>query len=403
MRVAHQWPIVAVAATVKAEGGTIAEARVGLTNMGSTPLRARAVEAGPGRQPATDEAVRAAAAAGRRGHQPALGPQRRRRLPQAPRHRADPARRARGGGSVTPVELTHRFTVPAARRRDLGALQGHRVGRGAASRAPRSLGRGRRRSRARCKVKLGPIALVYNGAGTFVEKDEAAHRFVVDAKGKDKRGNGTAGATVTADHRRGGRRLHRRRRCITDLAITGKPAQFGRGRHAGRLRQAARAVRRLPRAAAGPAGAPSAGAPPAAGPPPAAAAPAAAAAAGGRRDRRRRAGRAAGRAGRRAAAAPAPRRTAPPLRRSPRPRHAHRGRRAGPRRDRAAGPGEDLLEAGAAALVVVGVIVWLRHVLAGSLRLGHADAVDPGRQLRLEAERPRSAPTTSEPTTSEPM
>ena len=47
------------------------------------------------------------------------------------------------------------------------------------------------------KVKLGPIALVYNGSGTFTEKDDAAHRFVVDAKGKDKRGNGTAGATVT--------------------------------------------------------------------------------------------------------------------------------------------------------------------------------------------------------------
>ena len=46
------------------------------------------------------------------------------------------------------------------------------------------------------KVKLGPIALQYNGSGTFVEKDEAAHRFVVDAKGKDKRGNGTAGANV---------------------------------------------------------------------------------------------------------------------------------------------------------------------------------------------------------------
>ena len=47
------------------------------------------------------------------------------------------------------------------------------------------------------KVKLGPIALQYAGSGTFVEKDDAAHRFVVDAKGKDKRGNGTAGATVT--------------------------------------------------------------------------------------------------------------------------------------------------------------------------------------------------------------
>ncbi len=44
VRVSHQWSIVAVAATVRAEGGSIAEARVGLTNMGSTPLRATAVE-----------------------------------------------------------------------------------------------------------------------------------------------------------------------------------------------------------------------------------------------------------------------------------------------------------------------------------------------------------------------
>jgi carbon monoxide dehydrogenase subunit G len=77
------------------------------------------------------------------------------------------------------------------------------------------------------KVKLGPIALVYNGTGTFVEKDEAAKRFVVDAKGKDKRGNGTAGAHVTVSMADAGGStdvsVH------TDLAITGKPAQFGRG------------------------------------------------------------------------------------------------------------------------------------------------------------------------------
>ena len=64
VRVAHQWPIVAVAAAVKVDGGTISEARVGLTNMGSTPLRARAVEEALVGQPATDEAVRAAAATG---------------------------------------------------------------------------------------------------------------------------------------------------------------------------------------------------------------------------------------------------------------------------------------------------------------------------------------------------
>ena len=78
------------------------------------------------------------------------------------------------------------------------------------------------------KVKLGPIALVYNGSGTFVEKDDAAHRFVVDAKGKDKRGNGTAGAKVTltmAPTASGGTDVE----VLTDLAVTGKPAQFGRG------------------------------------------------------------------------------------------------------------------------------------------------------------------------------
>ena len=44
-RVAQAWSIVAVAAAVRREGGRIAEARIGLTNMGPTPLRARGVEA----------------------------------------------------------------------------------------------------------------------------------------------------------------------------------------------------------------------------------------------------------------------------------------------------------------------------------------------------------------------
>lgn len=70
VRIAHQWPIVAVAATVRADGGTIAEARVGLTNMGSTPLRARAVEDALVGQPATEDAVRAAAAAAAEGTSP---------------------------------------------------------------------------------------------------------------------------------------------------------------------------------------------------------------------------------------------------------------------------------------------------------------------------------------------
>jgi carbon-monoxide dehydrogenase medium subunit len=74
VRVAHQWPIVAVAAAVRVahsdSGATIAEARVGLTNMGSTPLRARSVEQALTGKPATDEAVRAAAASAAEGTNP---------------------------------------------------------------------------------------------------------------------------------------------------------------------------------------------------------------------------------------------------------------------------------------------------------------------------------------------
>lgn len=77
------------------------------------------------------------------------------------------------------------------------------------------------------KVKLGPIAMMYNGTGRFVERDEANHRAVIEAKGKDKRGNGTAGATVVAQltHDGTGTAVE----VTTDLSITGKPAQFGRG------------------------------------------------------------------------------------------------------------------------------------------------------------------------------
>lgn len=62
VRVVHQWSIVAVAATVRVEGGRIAEAKVGLTNMGPTPLRARSVEGALAGCELTEEAVGAACA-----------------------------------------------------------------------------------------------------------------------------------------------------------------------------------------------------------------------------------------------------------------------------------------------------------------------------------------------------
>jgi uncharacterized protein len=79
-----------------------------------------------------------------------------------------------------------------------------------------------------CKVKLGPVSLQYSGTGTFVERDEAGHHAVIEAKGKDRRGNGTASARVTAwlkDTGDGSTEVT----VDTDLTITGRPAQFGRG------------------------------------------------------------------------------------------------------------------------------------------------------------------------------
>jgi len=69
-RVAQSWSMVAVAAAVRTEGGTIAEAKVGLTNMGVIPLRARGVEAALVGQPATADAIRRAAESAADGTNP---------------------------------------------------------------------------------------------------------------------------------------------------------------------------------------------------------------------------------------------------------------------------------------------------------------------------------------------
>ena len=70
VRVAHQWPICAVAATARIEGDTIADVGIGLANMGPTPLRARAVEEALRGQPATEDAVRDACAHAAEGADP---------------------------------------------------------------------------------------------------------------------------------------------------------------------------------------------------------------------------------------------------------------------------------------------------------------------------------------------
>jgi len=77
------------------------------------------------------------------------------------------------------------------------------------------------------KVKVGPITLLYKGTGTFTETDEKARRAVLKASAKDTRGNGTVSATVTLTLTPEGERTSGV--VATDLSITGKPAQFGRG------------------------------------------------------------------------------------------------------------------------------------------------------------------------------
>ena len=78
------------------------------------------------------------------------------------------------------------------------------------------------------KVKLGPISLTYKGKGTYVSRDDENHKVVIEANGRDARGNGTASATVTGTMVADGPN-RTAVVMVTDMTITGRPAQFGRG------------------------------------------------------------------------------------------------------------------------------------------------------------------------------
>jgi uncharacterized protein len=78
------------------------------------------------------------------------------------------------------------------------------------------------------KVKLGPVTMNFAGAGSFVKKDEATHTAVIDASGKETKGAGTAGALITAVLVEEGPNSTRAN-IVTDLTVTGKAAQFGKG------------------------------------------------------------------------------------------------------------------------------------------------------------------------------
>ena len=78
------------------------------------------------------------------------------------------------------------------------------------------------------KVKLGPVSMTYGGQARFVSKDESTHTAVIEGTGKESRGSGTARANVTTAMVAEGPNLTRVD-VTTDLTITGKAAQFGRG------------------------------------------------------------------------------------------------------------------------------------------------------------------------------
>lgn len=77
------------------------------------------------------------------------------------------------------------------------------------------------------KVKVGPITAQYKGKATFIEKDDASHKAVLRAEGRDTKGQGNAAATITATLVASGDGTNVK--VVTDLTVTGRVAQFGRG------------------------------------------------------------------------------------------------------------------------------------------------------------------------------
>lgn len=124
------------------------------------------------------------------------------------------------------MELTHSFTVPATPQRtwelltDLEQVGGCFPG-------ARVTSADEQKFEGEVKVKLGPIAVTYQGTGRFLERDDEAHHAKIEGLGRGLRGLGNATAIATMDLAPDGDGT--KVDVVTDLSITGKPAQFGRG------------------------------------------------------------------------------------------------------------------------------------------------------------------------------
>ncbi|MGH2937935.1 MAG: SRPBCC family protein [Solirubrobacterales bacterium] len=81
--------------------------------------------------------------------------------------------------------------------------------------------------RGRMKIKVGAIQMQYDATITFAERDDAARRAVLKVKGKERRGPGAVDATTTAVLSGGDGKTTAA--MVTDVQVTGRIAQFGRG------------------------------------------------------------------------------------------------------------------------------------------------------------------------------
>jgi uncharacterized protein len=124
------------------------------------------------------------------------------------------------------MKMEHNFTVNASREEAFRLLTN--VERVAPSLpGAELLGAEEDHYKARVKLKLGPIAAQYRGTVRIVEQDEADGRVVLRAEGRDSGGGGSAKATITL--RLEEQAPETRVQVETDLAITGRVAQMGRG------------------------------------------------------------------------------------------------------------------------------------------------------------------------------
>jgi carbon monoxide dehydrogenase subunit G len=125
---------------------------------------------------------------------------------------------------MAPMNLTHRFSVPAGVHVAWNAVNDVEQLAPCFPGATITSVQGDEFN-GKLKIKLGPTTLVYNGSGRYLERNQIEHRVLMEANGNDRRRNGTAAVTVTASFTENGDQTDVE--VLTNLAVTGKPAHFG--------------------------------------------------------------------------------------------------------------------------------------------------------------------------------